>query len=298
MDINFEWYKIFYFTAFHLSFTKAAETLYVTQSSVSQSIKQLEEKLGTNLFLRQKKKIQLTKEGEILFLHVSQAYNHFKIAERKLENFNTGEINIGASDTICKYFLLPYFKGFRKDNPKIKINITNQPSKKTIEMIQEGLLDFGIVAVSTGDQFEGLELHPFQTYEEVCVVGEEINRQLKPPLHLKELLNYPMITLRKNTHTRTFLDDIFSKQDLHLEPEFEIISVDLILEMVKADLGIGFVMGNIIQPDELNKDIFLVPLKEALPKREIAFAISKSLPLSEGAEKFIQHIKTMPITQL
>ena len=298
IDINFEWYKTFYFTAFHLSFTKAAETLYVTQSSVSQSIKQLEDKLNTILFIRQKKKIQLTKEGEVLFLHVSQAYNHFKIAERKLENFNTGEINIGASDTICKYFLLPYFKGFHKDNPKIKIDITNQPSKKTIEMIQEGLLDFGIVAISEKDDFEGLDLFPFETYEEVCVAGEEIFMQLNPPLHLKDLLNHPMITLRKNTHTRKFLDDIFSKKDLQLQPDFEIISVDLILEMVKADLGIGFVMSNIISKSELNKDIFIIPLKEKLPKRKIAFAISQSLPLSEGAKKFIDHIKNKPVTPL
>ena len=291
MDVNFEWYKIFYYTALNLSFTKAAQTLYVTQSSVSQSIKLLEEKLQTPLFLRNKKKIQLTKAGEVLFLHVSQAYNHIKVAERKLENLTAGEIAIGASDTICKYFLLPYFKDFHKNNPSIKIDITNQPSKKTIEMIQDGLLDFGIVAISEEDTFEGLDLIPFETYEEVCVAGEALYKELKPPVSLKDLINYPMITLRKNTHTRAFLDDIFLKKDLHLEPEFEIISVDLILEMVKAGLGLGFVMGNIISKEALNKDIFIVPLKESLPKRKIAFAISQSLPLSEGAALFVEHIK-------
>jgi DNA-binding transcriptional LysR family regulator len=290
MDVNFEWYKIFYYTALHLSFTKAAQTLYVTQSSVSQSIKQLEEKLQTPLFLRNKKKIQLTKAGEVLYLHISQAYKHIKVAERKLENLNAGEINIGASDTICKYFLLPYFKEFHKNNPSIKINISNQPSKKTIEMIQDGLLDFGIVAVSEKDSFEGLHLISFESYEEVCIAGEAFYKQLHPPVSLKDLTQQPMITLRKNTHTRAFLDEIFLKKDLHLEPEFEIISVDLILEMVKAGLGLGFVMGNIIPKEAVNKELYIVPLKESLPKRKIAFAISQSLPLSEASALFVKHI--------
>jgi len=290
MDINFEWYKTFYHTAQFLSFTKAAEALFVTQSSVSQTIKQLEKKLDTKLFIRQKKKIQLTKEGEILFLHIQQAYKHIKIAERKLENFNLGEINIGASDTICKYFLLPYFKGFHKNHPDIKINITNQPSKKTLDMIQDGLLDFGIVAISEGDQYQGLDLQVFQTYEEVCVAGPEIFSNLKPPLSLKDLTTHPMITLRKNTKTRQFLDELFLKEDIHLEPDFEIISVDLILEMVKAGLGIGFVMGNILREDEVNQEIFRIPLKTPMPKRSIAFAISKTLPLSEASEAFIKYV--------
>lgn len=287
MDINFELYKIFYFTALHLSFTKASEQLYVTQSSVSQSIKQLETKLDTKLFIRHKRKIKLTKEGQILFSHVEQAYQHLKAAERKIENFSTGEITIGASDTLCKYFLLPYFKKFHKKYPHIKINIVNQPSRKTLQMIQEGLMDFGIVTVSDNDQFNDIQLIKLKNYEEVCIVGEEFYNQTGHKLNLNELSDYPMITLRKNTNTRKFLDDFFKSHDFVLEPEFEMVSVDLIIEMVKADLGIGFAMSDTIHGQD---NIYTIDLEPQMPSRQISFAISKTLPIAETAKDFMNHM--------
>lgn len=287
-DINFELYKIFYFTALNLSFTKASEQLFVTQSSVSQSIKQLEDKLNTKLFIRHKKKIQLTAEGEILFSHVKQAYHHIKAAERKIENYEEGEITIGASDTLCKYFLLPHFKDFHKKYPKIKINIVNQPSRKTIEMISEGLMDFGIVTVSNDQTFHHLELINLQEYEEVCVVGDGLKDAIASTISLETLLEHPIITLRQNTNTRKFIDDFFKAYDLVLEPEFEMVSVDLILEMVKADLGIGFAMKDTLKNQP---SLHAINLEPPLPKRKIAFAVSKRLPISPIAQDFMSAMK-------
>jgi len=131
-----------------MSFTKAAEELFVTQSSVSQSMAQLEKKLDIVLFHRTNRRVSLTHEGEMLFSHVSQAINIIKAGERILENTKVleyGELKLGASDTICKYFLLPYFSQFHRTYPKIRINITNQPSIRTIESVRKGELDFGII---------------------------------------------------------------------------------------------------------------------------------------------------------
>lgn len=287
MDVNFELYKIFYFTAVKLSFTKAADQLFVTQSSVSQSIKSLENKLEVKLFNRHKKKIELTEEGQILYLHVEQAYNHLKAAERKLEHFHLGEITIGASDTICKYFLLPYFKKFHKKYPDIKINIINQPSKQTLKMIQDGLMDFGIVAVSKDKQFDRIQLIKLKEYAEVCIVGEEFYQKTGSELTLKALENYPMITLRQNTNTRQFMDEFFKSHDYVLEPEFEMVSVDLIIEMVKADLGIGFAMSDTINEQH---GIHTINLTPKMPNRHISFAISKTLPISDTANNFMKHM--------
>lgn len=290
-NINYEWYKTFYYTALHLSFTKAAEALFVTQSSVSQTIKQLEKQLAVQLFSRSKRKIQLTEEGEILFLHVEQAIQHLSAAERKLADRGKGEITIGASDTLCKYLLLPYFKAFHRQYPHIKINIINQPSKATLKMIQEGLMDFGIVTVSTHHRFEGIALHPLKSYAEVCIVGEELYPEIGDRASLSDLVDYPLIALRSNTNTRRFLDEVFKARELAFEPEFEMLSVDLIKEMVRADLGIGFVMSETLDASET--DLFTIKIEPELPKREIAFAISASLPLSETANLFMAFIKNL-----
>lgn len=293
MDINFELYKIFYFTALNLSFTKASESLFVTQSSISQSIKSLETKLNTSLFYRNKKKIQLTPEGEILFRHIKQAYKQIKVAEKKLETNNIGAIHIGASDTICKYFLLPFFKNFHKKYPDIKINIINQPSKATLEMIKNGLLDFGIVSISKENNYNDIELIKIKTYSEVCITGDEYFKKIGATSTLDSIVNNPMITLRNNTNTRVFLDREFIKRNVTLQPDFEMVSVDLIIEMVRSNLGVGFVMEDTLKNIDKSNDLFKIEINPPLPKRNISFATNKSFPLSNNSNLFIEHIKKM-----
>ncbi len=109
--VNFELYKVFYLTAKSGSLSKAAKELYITQPSVSHSIKLLEDTLGLQLFARTSKGVELTKEGAVLFSYIEQAYNFISLAEEKLSelrNFSSGEIKIGGSDSLCKHYLLPF----------------------------------------------------------------------------------------------------------------------------------------------------------------------------------------------
>ena len=115
MDINYELYKVFFYVATTLSFSEASRQLYISQSAVSQSIKVLEKKLGKPLFLRSTKKVQLTPEGEILLRHVEPAMNLIMRGEAQLLDtslMNTDQLRIGASDTICRYFLIPYLSRY------------------------------------------------------------------------------------------------------------------------------------------------------------------------------------------
>lgn len=84
MDINFELYKIFYHAAATSSFSRAAERLYISQSAVSQAIKNLENRMDTQLFTRADKRVRLTPEGEMLYSHVQQAYGLLKSAENNI----------------------------------------------------------------------------------------------------------------------------------------------------------------------------------------------------------------------
>ena len=116
MDINLELYKVFYFVATTLSFSQASRQLYISQSAVSQAIKTLEKKLGHTLFIRSTKKVILTAEGELLLQHVKPALEMLGEGEALLsdEKLLTGHLRIGASDTICRYFLLPYLQKFHR----------------------------------------------------------------------------------------------------------------------------------------------------------------------------------------
>lgn len=289
MDINFELYKIFFHVAKHLSFTKAAEDLFVTQSSVSQSVKQLEKKLNITLFHRNNRKITLTTEGNMLYTHISQAMSIIKTGERNLENakiLEYGELNFGASDTISRYFLLPYIKDFHINYPNIKVNITNQSSIRTINSIKKGELDFGIVNLPYESLIKDLDVTVLDTFNEVLIGNKKYFDNLNEIKSAKDLMNFPLITLTPNTSTRRYLDSLFEKSGVTLKPELELESIDLIIDLVKIGLGIGFVMDAAVALIE-DPNIVVIPLKENLPSREVAFIANKRLPLSIAGERFL-----------
>ena len=103
MDINLELYKVFYYVATTLSFSEASRQLFISQSAVSQAVKNLEKKLGHTLFVRSTKRVILTPEGELLLQHVKPALSMLNEGEAALsgEGNLTGQLRIGASDTLC-----------------------------------------------------------------------------------------------------------------------------------------------------------------------------------------------------
>ena len=143
MDINYELYKVFYYVATTLSFSEASKQLFISQSAVSQSIKALEKKLDQSLFIRSTKRVQLTPEGEILLRHVEPAMNLIKRGEAQIMDAVStgGQIRIGASDTICRYFLVPYLKRFHREFPNIHIKVMNQTSLRCVDLLETGQVD-------------------------------------------------------------------------------------------------------------------------------------------------------------
>src|SRR6056297_640852 len=122
--LNYELYKVFYYVAKYLSFSKAASKLYISQSAVSQNIKSLEKELNTELFIRSTKNVSLSKSGSLLLDHIEPAFNLIKNGEKSIREINSlqkGELHIGANDTISKDFLLPYLNKFHKLFPDIHL---------------------------------------------------------------------------------------------------------------------------------------------------------------------------------
>ena len=166
MDINLELYKVFYYVATTLSFSEASRQLFISQSAVSQSIKTLEKKLGHTLFIRSTKKVLLTPEGELLLEHVKPALLMLDEGEALLsgDNMLKGQLRIGASDTICRYFLIEYFRRFHQSYPDVRIKVTNSTSIGCVELLEKGQVNL-IVCNSPnsrlGNQYESQSIKRF-----------------------------------------------------------------------------------------------------------------------------------------
>lgn len=290
MNINYELYKFFYFAAKNSNFSKAAQELFVSQSSVSQAIKKLEKQLDTNLFFKSGRNVELTKEGKTLFSYVSKAYNALESGEKEIDQINNldgGSITIGVSDTICKYYLLPYIKEFHTLYPNIKIIIKNRPSPVSLDGVKKGELDLGIINTSNQD-LDTLDVSIFKTFKDVFIASNRyFDFKASKTYSLKELLNYPIISLEKTSSTRRFLNEYMKNKAVDFQPEFELDSIDLILRMTAMGMGIGYVPEFSL---ENNDDLIPIQLKKAMPTRDIALITNKNIPTNKITNNFIRII--------
>ncbi len=291
MSINFELYKVFYHVAKNLSFSAAANSMYISQSAVSQAVKQLEEQLGSKLFSRNTKQVKLTKSGELLFSHVEQAFNFLKTGERSIAELHAlqqGEIRIGASDTICKYFLLPYLKQFHRLYPKIKINITNRPSPVCTELLGKGLVDFIVINLSSTGHDKNLQVKRLRPLHDVFIAGPKYAHLQNTLLDLQQLTAYPLLMLEKNSTTRLFLDQYLQQHNLKILPDIELDSVDIMVELVKIGLGISFIAKEYIQKELTNQELIILNVDAPIPSRYLGLITHSSLPVPAAAQKFIE----------
>lgn len=293
MDINYELYKVFYYVAKTLSFSEAASELFISQSAVSQSVKVLEKRLDQVLFTRSTKRVSLTKEGEMLFKHIEPAINLISRGENQLLNSTPAggmQLRIAASDTICRYFLVPYLNLFHKTYKEVHIKIINGTSLKCAEMLEMNQVDI-IVANSPNSALNNnMKIIDVKDFYDVFVANPDAFPLRDKVLNLEELQKLPILMLNKLSTTSAFLHNLFLQNSLDLVPAIEISSNDLLIDLAKIGLGIAFVPDFCIN-NTLDKNLIVLQTKEKMPMRKLVVAYDDSLPLSEPANYFIQLLK-------
>ncbi len=287
--LNYELYKVFYYVAKYLSFSKAASKLYISQSAVSQNIKSLEKELNTELFIRSTKNVSLSKSGSLLLDHIEPAFNLIKNGEKSIREINSlqkGELHIGANDTISKDFLLPYLNKFHKLFPDIHLIITNRTSSTCIELLKQNTVDLIISNIPNDKVTSNMKVKEIYSFNDIFISGKEYKELNKTTVNLKKLSRYPLLMLEEKTTTRKFLEKYLNKYGIEIEAKIELGSVDLLIEMAKIGLGIAYV------PDyslDLKKEgLFKLDIKEKIAKRKLAVIRNKNIPLTNAAEKFIE----------
>ena len=289
MDINYELYKVFYHVAATLSFSEASKRLFISQSAVSQSIKTLERKLDQVLFIRSTKRVQLTPEGEILLRHIEPAMDLIKRGESQLLDASStgGQIRIGASDTICRYFLVPYLGRFHKAFPNAHIKVINQTSIKCVELLETGQVDLIVVNYPNNYLSNVSSIKKIKTFRDVFIANHTFQALKNKKLTYKQLSQYPILMLDRHSTTSEFLQRLFQQPQLDLVPEIELTSNDLLIDMARIGLGIAFIPDYCLLDSP--KDLFIVETQEELPARDLVIACNEHIPLSRTAAEFLNY---------
>lgn len=274
------------------NFTKAAEALGYTQSTVSFQIKQLEDELGCMLFERVNHTVNLTEDGRKLLTY---AQNLHQMTEEFKESFAhkkeiSGFIRVLTPDSVCEEMLLTNFVDFNEKYPGIKLKFYSADTNEMVEMLGR----------NEGDVMITLDRHIYKTdfviAEEEPVKMHFVTGVVSPLLKkkrikLEELMEYPMILTEKNAGYRRALDTEVAKYSLELNPTLEISRPDIITKLLVGSDRISFL------PDFATKDHVEAGRLAYLNVVDFDVHIWKQLIyhrnkwMSEALKAFIEYVK-------
>ncbi len=290
MKTKLDYYKIFYETANCSSFSTAAKKLYISQSAISQCMHQLEEDLNTQLFLRTKRGISLTKEGELLYQKIETALLAIEQGETllaRLQHLESGSLTIAAGDTVTARYLLPYLEQFHATYPNVRIEMANSYTNQMLQMVKEGKAELAFVNMPVED--DELCIKPCITIHDIFVCNPE--QPLKNQYSWKEIAKEPLILLEENSNSRHFVNQQFKSKNIDLVPQIEIAAHDLLLQFASIRLGVSCVIEEFAKEELQQGKIKKINLQPPLPPRNVGCAYLKNTPLSQSAKAFLKLIE-------
>jgi len=235
----------------HFNLTEAASALFTSQSGVSKHIKDLEDELGVELFVRRGKRLLgLTGPGEELVEIVKRILldtNNIRHLAAQFANRDQGLLRIAVTHTQARYALPPVISRFREDFPKVRLVLHQANPDETAALLLAGEVDLGIATEALAGVSE-LATFPFYDWHHVVIVPESHSLIAAPPLTLEILAEYPLVTYHEGFTGRSKLDAAFTRAGLVPDIVLSALDADVIKTYVELGLGVGIIADMAYQP--------------------------------------------------
>lgn len=267
-DINLNSLKIFLAVATSTSFLEASNKLYISQPAISKSINKLEEELGTSLFYRANKGVTLTSDGEILLKYVKDSQNLLQACERMLStnnNIENGSIIIGAQSHLVRNYLLDKVSLFRKTHPNVTFKILDLSTLGLLEALEKHIVDFVIDSSPIVSTYNNIKILPIFSLDTCFIKSKNNKNNIKTIYDIsKEIIILPV----ERSSLRKILIKTLEEKSKLINPSIEFETEELIIESVKKNMGVGYVVNG--KSMEIEKDsIDVIKLNKKLPSIEI-----------------------------
>jgi DNA-binding transcriptional LysR family regulator len=270
------------------SFTKAADRLFLTQSSVSHSLRGLEEQLETKLVDRLGKRVCLTQDGTIFLRRCRRVLAELEAAARELEalkHWGQGRIRIGATHSLCQYLLPTALREFREGFPRCEILIESADTTHLIGMLDAAKLDLVL----------GLRTHvpPWCRFEDmfedelVCVVSPRHPWAQTGHVPADELAGETLLVYARNSETYRLVREHFEGTGLRLRAPLNLGSMEAIKEMAKIGIGVGIVAPWVAQRELESGELVGCRLTEDPPRRTWGLFRHDAKKLSAVEDAFV-----------
>jgi DNA-binding transcriptional LysR family regulator len=271
------------------SFVQAADKLQYAQPTITLQIQQLEEEVGSKLFDRQRKKIQLTRAGHMLLAHAIQVLNQIEQMHQDLQDLSQGEsghLRIGLIEPIASVYLADVLATFCEQHPKIRLTIEILSTIMTHERVAAGEIDLGISTPPSSSS--GLSFEPLRTEQMVLLIPQQHPLQQQEHICLRDLQYERILLTNPPCAYRTVIEQAFIAQGTSLSTSIEIGGLPTIKQAVQRGLGIAILPQIATQPTPCGTAVkMLQDWNFHLP----IGLIKKMVPLAQG--KAIEALSTL-----
>ena len=279
------------------NFTKAGESLNLSQPSVSTHIKNLENTFGVTLINRsiKQKNIFITESGYTLYKRAKEIVNLLDVASMEVkDNSNSikGHLKVGASFTIGEYFLPEFLSYFVKKYPDIDVEVFIENTTSICTRLNELILDIGLI--------EGTASHSnftqkyFLKDKMVLALPYESNLNLNP-FDLNKLQNQKWIVREEGSGTREFLNMFLCTNEIIPKSIMVFSSNYAVKEAVKYNLGITIISNLVANPAINNNELSIIELDSSY-NRHFSYILPKNINISHASEIFLEELRTFADT--
>lgn len=271
-NIDLNLYKIFLCVYECKNLSKAAEIFYISQPAITYNIKQLESQLGVKLFYRTSKGVEPTAESEELYYHISTALNTIKTGQqsiKKLKELETGSLRIGAPSHIGVFYLTEFIEKFHRMYPGVKIEIVSKSTSDMIYMLETRNLDLVIDSLPIFSKRYTLTIDNL-TQLKNCFVCTKKFKENNIIENAKSLEKIPLIIPSATSSIRRKLEKFLENEKINLLPIIEVWTTEMMLEMVRRNMGVGYFIENIISNQKDYDDFEILDFDIELPKVDVS----------------------------
>jgi DNA-binding transcriptional LysR family regulator len=230
--------------------SKSAKELLVTQSAISQTIKDLETKFSVRLFLRKNRRLYLTEEGKEFYYYTKKIFDILEEAKLCLENFNTlkkGRVSIGASMTIGNYLLPEFIVKFKQSYPDIDLSLFIGNSAEVIEKLRTSEVDIALIEGLPYTNDKSIKITRFAKDKLSFICSPQHSFASMQKVTLKDLLKEQFIMRERGSGTRQIIEAEFAKVGAHVKVAYEFNNPEAIKNAVSCNLGISALSDLIIK---------------------------------------------------
>ncbi|MCE1244626.1 CysB family HTH-type transcriptional regulator [Oryzomicrobium sp.] len=272
--------------------TEVANALYTSQPGVSKHIKDLEDELGVEIFVRRGKRLLgLTEPGKELATVVERMLVDAQNLRRIADHFasrETGHFVVATTHTQARYALPQIIKWFKADYPKVHLALHQGSPREIAEMLVAGEADIGI-ATEGLNKYPELVTFPCYTWSHAVIVPHGHPLLALPEITLEALADYPIITYHEGFTGRAHIDQAFADAGVVPDIVLSAIDADVIKTYVGLDLGVGIV-ASMAYDAERDRNLALIPVPGLFPSNTTRLAVRRGTYLRSYAHAFIEKV--------